>query len=141
MKTITFKIEINAPIKKVWNTLWNDDTYSVWTQHFNPGSYYESDWKVYGVTKFLGPEQNGVASTITKLEIPTEVIFNHLADINKGVEGDNYGEGGFEKYELSENNNITTLVISVDVKDEYEQIMNVGYSNGLKEIKRIAEMD
>lgn len=141
MKTITFKTEINAPIKKVWNTIWNEDSYKVWTQHFASGSYYESDWEVHGVTKFLGPENNGMLSTITKLEIPKEVIFNHLADINNGIEGKSYGEGGFEKYELSENDNITTLVISVDIIDEYEQNMNVGFSNGLKEIKRIAEMD
>jgi uncharacterized protein YndB with AHSA1/START domain len=29
MKTILFKIDINAPIDKVWDALWSDDNYRI----------------------------------------------------------------------------------------------------------------
>jgi uncharacterized protein YndB with AHSA1/START domain len=139
MKTISFTIKINAPINKVWNTLWNDETYREWTKHFIPGSFYESDWELGGKTLFLGPERDGMYATITKLEKPSVVIFNHLGEIVNGVESQQYEKGAFEKYQLNEADGITTLTISVDIVDEYEQNMNEGFTKGLEEVKRIAE--
>ncbi|SEA10585.1 Uncharacterized conserved protein YndB, AHSA1/START domain [Porphyromonadaceae bacterium KH3R12] len=140
MKTISFEKKIHAPVEKVWETLWNDDTYREWTKHFMPGSHYESDWKIGGKTLFLDPDRNGMFATITKLEEPYEVIFNHQGELQGGVEGKTYVEGGsFEKYLLSESDGITTLTVSVDVEDEYEHDMNEGFTNGLEEVKRLAE--
>ena len=139
MKTISFTIDINAPIVKVWDAIWNDDNYKEWTAHFSPGSFYESDWEVGGSTLFLGPNSDGMYATITKLEKPNEVIFNHLGEMVNGVKGKRYDNGSFEKYQLKELVGITRLVITVDILDEYEQEMNEGFSKGIEDIKRIAE--
>jgi len=139
MKTISFEKKIHAPIGKVWDTLWNDKSYREWTKHFTPGSHYESDWQIGGKILFLDADRNGMTATITKLEKPYEVIFNHLGDVLKGVEGEPYGKGSFEKYFLQESDGITTLTVSVDVDEEYEQDMNDGFTNGLEEVKQLAE--
>ena len=139
MKTITFTIDINAPINKVWDALWNDDNYRKWTNNFYLGSFYESDWEVGGKTLFLGPNRDGMFATITKLEKPYEVVFNHLGEIVNGVESVKYDNGSFEKYQLKEIDGITRLVISLDTLDEYEQDMNEGFSKGIEDIKRISE--
>lgn len=55
---------INAPIQKVWDLLWNQDSYTQWTQFFGKGSHYESDWKVNGKTYFLGASGEGMVATI-----------------------------------------------------------------------------
>lgn len=139
MKTISFEKKIHAPIEKVWDTLWNDKSYREWTKHFTPGSHYESDWEIGGKILFLDADRNGMTATITKLEKPYEVIFNHLGDVLNGVEGEPYGKGSFEKYFLQESDGITTLTVSVDVDEEYEQDMNDGFTNGLEEVKQLAE--
>lgn len=139
MKTITFTIDINAPIDKVWDAIWNDDNYREWTTHFYPGSFYESDWEVGGKTLFMGPDRDGMFATITKLEKPNEVIFNHLGEIINGEESVKFEKGSFETYQLSEIDGMTRLVISVDIQDEHEQDMNDGFSKGIEDIKRIAE--
>lgn len=139
MKTISFEKKIHAPIEKVWDTLWNDKSYREWTKHFTPGSHYESDWEIGGKILFLDADRNGMTATITKLEKPYEVIFNHLGDVLNGVEGEPYGKGSFEKYFLQELDGITTLTVSVDVDEEYEQDMNDGFTNGLEEVKQLAE--
>ena len=138
MKTISFTIDINAPINKVWDALWNDDNYRKWTNNFYLGSFYESDWEVGGKTLFLGPNRDGMFATITKLEA-VEVVFNHLGEIVNGVESVKYDNGSFEKYQLKEIDGITRLVISLDTLDEYEQDMNEGFSKGIEDIKRISE--
>ena len=141
MKTITFTTEIHAPIEKVWEALWNEDAYTEWTKHFVPGSYYESDWQIGGKTLFLGPDGNGMFATITKLEKPYEVIFLHKGEIWDGVEKESFAQGAFEKYLLIESNGSTTLTVSVDVDEQYEDHMDEGFSKGLDEVKRIAEND
>jgi uncharacterized protein YndB with AHSA1/START domain len=139
MKTITFTTEIQAPAEKVWEALWNEDTYKEWTKHFVPGSYYVSDWQIDGITRFLGPDGNGMVATITKLEKPYEVIFLHQGEIWDGIEKESIAEGAYEKYVLIESDGSTTLTVSVDVNDQYEEHMNEGFSKGLEEVKRIAE--
>lgn len=141
MKTITFTTEIHAPIEKVWEALWNKDAYTEWTKHFVPGSYYESDWQIDGKTLFLGPDGNGMFATITKLEKPYEVIFLHKGEIWDGVEKESFAQGAFEKYLLTESNGSTMLTVSVDVDEHYEDHMDEGFSKGLEEVKRIAEID
>ena len=34
MEKLNFKIEINAPKEKVWDTMLNKDTYKAWTEVF-----------------------------------------------------------------------------------------------------------
>ena len=46
MEKMNFSIDINAPKEKVWNVLWDDDSYRKWTSAFAEGSYAKTDnWK------------------------------------------------------------------------------------------------
>ena len=64
MEKAEYKTKINASPKKIWNILWDDETYRKWTSVFSEGSYMESDWKVGGRTLFLDGKGNGMVSTI-----------------------------------------------------------------------------
>jgi uncharacterized protein YndB with AHSA1/START domain len=39
MQKLNFSTRINASKQKVWNTLWDDETYRLWTSAFAEGSY------------------------------------------------------------------------------------------------------
>ena len=45
MKTLKFSIEINAPKTRVWEVLWNDESYKKWTSVFSSSSHGVSDWQ------------------------------------------------------------------------------------------------
>lgn len=144
MKDLNFSIIISAPPEKVWECLWNDDTYRKWTAPFNPGSYMESDWKVGGKTLFLDAERSGMLSKIKKLEPPRLVEFSHYGELNKGIE-DTTSErvkayaGAVERYELLPDDKGTLLKVLVQTTDEYEQMMNDGFTKSLQELKELAE--
>ena len=144
MKDLNFSIVINAPLERVWEVLWSDETYRKWTSHFNPGSYMESDWKEGGKTLFLDAERSGMLSTIKKLDAPRIVEFSHYGELNKGVEDTTSDRvkayaGAVEKYELEPHNEGTLLKASVQAPEEYEQMMNDGFTKGLHEVKALAE--
>lgn len=146
MKKLEFSKEINASAQKVWDVLWNEDTYTQWTSAFNPGatSTVKSDWKIGGKTYFGDGKGNGLVSTIKSKNEPYEVVFAHLGEVIDGKE-DTSSErvlawaGALEEYHLDENNGITTLKASVETIKEWEQMISNGFVKGLEVVKKLAE--
>lgn len=144
METYSYKQQIHAPAQKVWDILWNTDTYRQWTAAFAPGSTMESDWKEGGRTRFLDGKGNGMVSTIRRIQAPEELVFEHLGSIENGVEdttSDAIKEwaGALERYYLKEEGGVTTLEVSVDVDPKYKEMMDNGFNKGLETVKTLAE--
>jgi hypothetical protein len=146
MKTLQYTKEIKAPAQKVWDTLWNEATYSQWTGPFNPngGSTMQSDWKIGGKTLFLDTKGNGMVSTLKAKNEPHEIVFEHLGEVIDGKEDTSSEKvkswaGSLEEYHLSENNGITTLKASVQAGEEWEEMMNNGFTKGLEIVKELSE--
>lgn len=146
MKTLEFTKEIHAPAQRVWSVLWDEATYPIWTNAFNPGgsSRMQTDWQVGGKTIFSDGSGNGMVSTIHSKREPYDIVFKHLGEIRDGVE-DTTSEkvkswaGTLEEYHLSEQNGITTLTASVQTGGDFETMMTNGFTKGLEEVKRLSE--
>ena len=146
MKTLQFTKEIKAPAQKVWDTLWNETTYPQWTRPFNPngGSVMQSDWQVGGKTLFLDTKGSGMVSTIRTKNEPYEMVFEHLGEVIDGNE-DTTSEkvkswaGSLEEYHLSERDGSTTLKASVQTGEEWEEMMNHGFTEGLEIVRKLSE--
>src|SRR5688572_27532732 len=91
MQKVHFSIAINAPKKKVWDTMLQDATYRVWTSAFNPkGSWYEGDWSQGSKIVFLGPGEDGklggMVSRIAENRPHEYISVEHLGLIQDGKE-------------------------------------------------------
>src|ERR1700741_5235174 len=81
MTKLNFTIDIHASAAKVWQGLWNDETYRKWTSVFHEGSYAVSDWKEGSKIQFLSPEGSGMYSII-ETNRPNEMMaFKHLGEV------------------------------------------------------------
>jgi len=86
MERHQFKITINAPRERVWDILWNDNTYPQWTAAFCEGSRAESDWQKGSKILFLDGNNNGMVSTIIE-NTPNEFMsFKHMGEVKNGAE-------------------------------------------------------
>ncbi len=145
METLNYEIIIEVPIQKVWDLLWNEETYKEWTQFFAPGSQFKTDWKIGGKTYFLDTKGNGMVSTIKTLDEPNEIIFSHLGIVNHGIEDTKSKEveqwsGAEEQYFLRAiDENTTQLRAIVHTEKEYEKHMNAGFNKGFEVLKNLAE--
>ena len=145
METLKYQVEIDATAEKVWDVLWNEKTYSQWTHFFSPGSVMQTDWKVGGKTYFTdSSRQNGMVSTIERIEEPKYLIFKHLGELHNGVEDVDSEKvkawnGSLEAYYLEENNGKTFLKVEVDVDNSYKDMMDEGFKKGLEIIKNLSE--
>lgn len=145
MATFNYEIIINAPIQKVWDLLWGEETYGEWTQFFSAGSQFKTDWEVGGETYFMDSEGNGMFSTIRSVNEPEEVIFSHLGMVRNGeVDTATINQlewsGAEEKYFLREiGPNTMELRAEVHATGEMEGMMNRGFNEGFKVLKNLAE--
>jgi hypothetical protein len=149
MKTLQFKININAPVKKVWHTMLDDKTYREWTRAFNEGSYYKGSWEQGSKIVFLGPdpetgEEGGMVSRIAQNKPYEFISIEHLGMISNGVEDTTSEEvkkwaGAFENYTFKENNGNTEVTVDIDITEEWAPMFEEMWPNALQKLKEISE--
>ena len=145
MKVREYKIEINANAQKVWFVLWDNYNYKQWTNVFHEGSNAVTDnWKEGSKVHFLTPEGKGMYSIVSFNKPLEKMEFTHIGNISdfKELPLDEEAKewsGGKERYSISENNGVTTLVVAIDVYEKYMDYFDGVFPTALKKVKTMAE--
>ncbi len=143
MEKQVFKTTLNAPRETVWNILWNDETYRVWTAPFSEGSRAVTDWKKGSKALFLGTDNSGMVSTIAE-NIPNEFMsIKHLGIVKDGVEDTESKEvqqwaGALENYTLRSVGDNTELTIEMDTNEEFKDFFADTWPKALDKIKELS---
>lgn len=147
MEKNEYRITINAPREKVWETLWNDETYRAWTAPFAEGSNAKTDWKKGSKVLFLDGNNQGMVSTIAE-NIPNEhMSIKHLGIVKDGVEDYDSEESkkwgnSFENYTLKAVNGGTELVVDMSadsIPADYKDYFAQTWPKALNKLKELAE--
>lgn len=142
MKELQFSIEIHATKERVWDTLWQDETFREWASIIDPGTYMVGDLKKGNEIQFISAENGyGVTSLVEKLTPGEFLLLRHAADTQEvGTrEREKQWTGGAESYSLSEKDGTTTLIVAFDVPSELEEYFTVNYPKALERVKVLAE--
>ena len=144
MEKQTFKITIHASPEEIWNTLFGEATYSLWTAPFAEGSSVKTDWKEGSKALFLDGKGQGMVSMIAK-NIPNEYMsIRHLGFYKDGLEDMDSEEvkkwaGALENYTLRPSNGNTELLIDMDISEEYKDYFDDTWPKALEKVKELAE--
>jgi uncharacterized protein YndB with AHSA1/START domain len=144
MENLRFSVDVDAPAQQVWNVMLDLDTYRQWTGAFHEGSTYEGGWNEGDEIRFLGPNDDGTASglfgTIVANRPHEFVSIRYLGDIENDVENrDGPAVGLHESYSFTETDGVTTLVVELEVPDEWADDMRAMWSEAIVTIKQLAE--
>lgn len=145
MQKLTFSTDINATSKKVWDVLWNDDSYRSWTSVFAEGSYAQTDnWKEGTKVLFLSPAGEGMVSRVAANNPNKFMSFEHLGVVKKGVEDTESEDvkswaGAKENYTLTEENGKTKLLVEMDSTDDFKDYFTKTWPLAMDRIKELAE--
>lgn len=137
-----FSIEIYAPKAKVWNTLWQDETFRDWASIIDPGTYMAGDLKEGNEVQFISSENGyGVTSLVEKLTPNEFVLFRHMADTQDSgkQEREKDWTGGTESHSLVEEGGVTTLTVAFEVPTELEEIFIIRFPKALERVKILSE--
>jgi uncharacterized protein YndB with AHSA1/START domain len=144
VKKIKFEIQINAPQEKVWQLLFDEQTYGQWTLPFAPDCRAVSDWKEGSKYQFFGNGNNGLYGEIAVSQYPNHIGFKHLGQIKEGVEqapDDATFEwrGATEEYKLSSTEGGTHLTATLDALESDLDFLNTAFPKSLELLKQLCE--
>lgn len=145
MKKLTFSISINAPKKKVWDTMLHPVTYREWANAAWPGSYYEGEWKQGENIKFISPGNGGTLVNVTEQRLFEYSFGKHIAILYPDLTEDRTSDmakgwiGSTEAYTFTENNGSTTLDIEIHTYPAWESMLESGWPVALEKLKEICE--
>jgi len=151
MKKLHFSISIQAPKEKVWHAMLDDQPYREWAEAFSKGGYYQGSWEKGSKILFLGPDpdtgkEGGMVSRIAENKPYEFISIEHLGIVNNGIEDTTSEEArkwspAFENYTFSEKDGATELLIDLEVADEYVEMFERMWPDGLERLKNIAERE
>lgn len=147
MEHNVYTISINAPREKVWNILWDDETYRQWTSAFHEGSQAETDWKKGSKVYFTDGTGSGMVSRIEDNKPNEFMSIKHLGILKNGVEDYNSEEAkkwgeSFENYTLKDANGGTELQIDLKagaIPVEFQQYFAEAWPKALNKLKELSE--
>lgn len=141
MKEMRFSVEIYASKQKVWDTLWQDETFREWAGIIDPGTHMVGELKEGNEVQYISENGYGVTSLIEKLTINEFLLQKHQADTQDEGRRERKKEwtGGSESYSLTERDGTTTLEVAVDVPVEMEEYFMVNYPKAFTRVKELAE--
>jgi len=145
VQKLNFTIDIQANKERVWETLWNEETYPQWTKAFCEGSYAVSDWKEGSKVHFLAPDGQGMYSLIEKLVKNEFISFKHIGVLKDKIEQPLDEETKkwsdcYENYRLTETENKTSLSVEVDALEQYLDFFKDKFPIALQNVKELAEI-
>jgi hypothetical protein len=149
MQKIHFTQFINAPKEKVWDTMLGDATYRIWTEAFNPGSYFKGDWSEGSKILFLGPDpetgkESGMVSRIKENRQYEFVSIEHVGIVKEGIEDttSDYAKQwapAFENYTFIEKDGGTEVQVDLDISDDFKEMFEQMWPKALVALKELAE--
>lgn len=142
MKEMQFSIEMHATKERVWDTLWQDETFREWASIIDPGTYMVGDLKEGNEIQFISSANGyGVTSLVVKLVAGEFLLLRHSADTQEDGKREREKEwtGGEESYRLAEKDGTTTLTVAFDVPGDMEEYFKINYPKALERVKVLAE--
>lgn len=135
MKKLEYKTEIIATTEKVWNTLWNAETYEKWSS----GNRFEGTWEQGTVMKFFDTQNNGMFNLVETNVLQKELQMKHLGWIMNGELSPQGWEESNISYHLDETENGTELKVNVNSLDEFVDFYSGYVPKIFEKIKDLAE--
>lgn len=144
-----FNIEINAPRERVWEVLFGEKTYPLWTNVFSEGSKVETDWQKGSKALFIDESNRGMVSKIAE-NVPNEFMsIEHLGMYDNGVEDYESEQvkmwaGAKENYTLTDENGKTQLNIFMEMEESEKNKEMIDmfadmWPKALAKVKELAE--
>ncbi len=141
-----FKVRIDAPVEKVWDTMLNPESYTKWTAPFAEGSYFEGSWSEGERINFLAPGGSGMAAVIAVNQPHEFISIKHIGHIMDGVE-DTTSDSvrswapAYENYRFASVPDGTEVLIEQEVIAGFETTMNDMWTKSLAILKALSETD
>lgn len=142
MTRLDFQIDIATNKEHLWAILWSDETFRVWANYIDEGTYMVGGLIEGESVAFMSSVNGYGVKSLVKQVIPNEyVLFNHSADTMSFGQDlrENEWTGGSESYSLVPFEEGVHLLLTIEVPDHMTQLFMERQPQALQCIKDLAE--
>ena len=144
VKQINFSIIINAPIELVWQQMFDEAGFRIWTSAFCEGSYYEGKWQQGEPIRFLSPSGDGMVATIAEMEPLKVVSIKHLGFVVAGKDDLSSEQvrswaPALENYYFRTVPEGTEVKVEQEIDPSYDEFMSSRWPKALQKLKTLCE--
>jgi uncharacterized protein YndB with AHSA1/START domain len=152
MEKLHFSIVIDAPREKVWELMFGEETYPMWTDVFMPGTHFVGDWSEESKILFLTPDSSGKMSG-TVFQVKENKPYKFLSIENIGMVKDDKEDitskeatvyaGAIENYTFKEIDGATEVLVDLspimELSDDYKLMYQDMWHKALQKLKELVE--
>ena len=145
MQKLLYDININAPKKRVWETMLDDKKYKIWVKAFSENSEFIGKWEEGAEVKFFDPNMGGSIAQLDVFNPHDQIVANHIATLTKENIRETTGPitekwiGTKETYRFVENNGSTRIEIEMETHEDFVDMFNKCWPQALENIKHLTE--
>ncbi|MBI3346272.1 MAG: SRPBCC domain-containing protein [Burkholderiales bacterium] len=144
MKDLQFGTDIDAPVARVWDCMFDPIAYRDWTRAFAEGSYYEGVWAAGRRLRFLDPQGFGMEAIVDECMLHERLSLRLVGEIRDGkpVAGSRlHREPAHERYIFdAAPGGGTQLVVHLQSWDDgFTDFLNDSWPKALRRLKALAE--
>jgi uncharacterized protein YndB with AHSA1/START domain len=144
-KKLTFEIDINASIEKVWDTMLGKETYEQWVAVFSPDtdSSYEGSWEQGSEIRFVNRDGSGMQAEVVENRLHEYVSLKHLYMLKDGapdMEDMSDWFPAYENYAFREKDGGTAVSVELDMPEEWAEMFSELWPKALEKLKGLSEV-
>lgn len=144
LQRLQFSVRIHAPVARVWQLMFDPESYRDWTSAFMEGSYFEGSWEQGQRLRFLAPNGEGMLAEVAENRRHAFLSLRHIGFIADGKEDTDSEQvrallPAHENYTFRAMPEGTELVIDQDVGQDHAAMMSEMWPKALARLKALSE--
>lgn len=143
MTDLHFAVDIDAPVARVWDCMFDPLTYRDWTRAFAEGSYYEGQWATGRRLRFLDPQGFGMEAVVDECRLHEVVALRLVGEIKDGrpvADSRLHREPAHERYAFTATpSGGTHLAVQLQGWDGFLEFLETTWPPALQRLKALAE--
>lgn len=144
LQRLQFSVRIHAPVARVWQLMFDPESYRDWTSAFMEGSYFEGSWEQGQRLRFLAPNGEGMLAEVAENRRHAFLSLRHIGFIADGKEDTDSEQvrallPAHENYTFRAMPEGTELVIDQEVGQDHAAMMSEMWPKALARLKALSE--
>jgi uncharacterized protein YndB with AHSA1/START domain len=144
LQRLQFSVRIHAPVARVWQLMFDPESYRDWTSAFMEGSYFEGSWEQGQRLRFLAPNGEGMLAEVAENRRHAFLSLRHIGFIADGQEDTDSEQvrallPAHENYTFRAVPDGTELLIDQDVGKDHAAMMSEMWPKALARLKALSE--
>ncbi|MDA9129043.1 hypothetical protein N9J72_01030 [Candidatus Gracilibacteria bacterium] len=143
MKTLSYSVEVEAPVESLWKCIVDQEKYKIWIKAFSENSYMKGKWGLGETVYFLDDNMGGTKAEITQFEEFKLIEATHTAMVTKEGTEETTGDmtekwiGTKESYIFETTDTGSKMTLKVTTHEDFVEMFESASPKAMENIRSL----